>query len=248
MRREAAFMKSRAAASMTRAGASILVVVGFALGAVSTLALLALVGELGQRYPDGPGSARLEPGVVARADSGGAARASRPESPGALARADAEADAAAPSYDTLVRRGPILPVVGVDPTSIQDTFEQKRGTDRKHEATDIIAPRGTPVVAFDDGLIRKLFESKQGGLTVYQFDGTETFCYYYAHLDRYAEGLEEGMFVRRGDRIGYVGTTGNAPIGTPHLHFAIFRLGPEKRWWQGTPINPYPILMALARR
>jgi murein DD-endopeptidase MepM/ murein hydrolase activator NlpD len=110
-----------------------------------------------------------------------------------------------------------------------------------HEAIDLPAPRGTPVVAVDDGIIKKLFTSVPGGLTVYQFDRDSTYCYYYAHLDRYAEGLKEGATVKKGDRLGYVGTTGNAPPNTPHIHFTVFRLGPEKRWWEGTPINPYPL-------
>ena len=95
----------------------------------------------------------------------------------------------------------------------------------------------------DTGIIAKLFTSKPGGLTVYQFDPSQTYAYYYAHLDRYAEGLKEGMLVKKGDLIGYVGTTGNARPNTPHLHFAIFELGPEKHWWEGKPINPYPLLM-----
>jgi peptidoglycan LD-endopeptidase LytH len=138
-----------------------------------------------------------------------------------------------------------MPVQGVGPGDIEDTFNQSRGTERKHEATDILAPRGTPVVAVEDGTIKKLFFSVPGGKTIYQFDPTEQYAYYYAHLDRYATGIQEGMAVKRGAVIGYVGTTGNAPEATPHLHFGIFELGPEKRWWEGTPINPYPILMAL---
>lgn len=137
-----------------------------------------------------------------------------------------------------------LPIVGLKASDIQDTFAQSRdGGDRRHEATDILAPRGTPVVAVDTGIIAKLFTSKPGGLTIYQFNPPQTYCYYYAHLDRYVEGLKEGMLVKKGDVIGYVGTTGNAPAGTPHLHFAIFELGPEKRWWEGKPVNPYPLLM-----
>ena len=91
----------------------------------------------------------------------------------------------------------------------------------------------------EDGIIKKLFLSKPGGITIYQFDPTETYAYYYAHLDRYADGLAEGAMVKRGQLIGYVGMTGNA--ATPHLHFAIFRLGPEKRWWKGEALDPYPI-------
>ena len=104
----------------------------------------------------------------------------------------------------------------------------------RHEAIDIMEPRGTPVHAVVTGTVRKLFLSKPGGKTIYQFDETETYCYYYAHLDGYVEGLHEGMRVDRGEVIGFVGSTGNADPGTPHLHFAIFELGPEKQWWKGT--------------
>ena len=141
----------------------------------------------------------------------------------------------------------IVPVKNVKTKDIQDTFNQARGSERRHEATDILAPRGTPVLATDDGVIKKLFLSKPGGITIYQFDPTEQYCYYYAHLDGYAEGLHEGMAVKAGDVIGYVGTTGNAPANTPHLHFAIFQLGPDKHWWKGTPINPYPLLVPTKR-
>ena len=138
-----------------------------------------------------------------------------------------------------------MPIAGLQRADIQDTFNDMRGTDRRHEATDILAPRGTPVVAIDEGNVAKLFTSKPGGLTVYQFDNKGVYCYYYAHLDRYAEGLKEGMLLRKGDKIGYVGATGNADPKTPHLHFAIFKLGPEKHYWQGTPIDPYPVLIHI---
>jgi murein DD-endopeptidase MepM/ murein hydrolase activator NlpD len=125
-----------------------------------------------------------------------------------------------------------------------DTFEETRGGGRRHQATDIMAPRGTPVLAVDNGIIQKLFTSDAGGLTVYQFDSAEEYCYYYAHLDRYAPRLREGVLVKRGDLIGYVGSTGNADPNAPHLHFEILALGPEKRWWSGTrSVNPYPILL-----
>ena len=135
-----------------------------------------------------------------------------------------------------------MPIAGLHPSDLRDSFAEARGG-RRHEAIDILAPRGTPVLAVGDGRIRKLFHSVPGGITVYQFDPSETYCFYYAHLDRYAEGLAEGQLVRRGDRIGYVGTSGNAPPETPHLHFAISVLGPDKHWWQGAPIDPYPLLM-----
>ncbi len=147
----------------------------------------------------------------------------------------------APVVDSGPRIG--LPIAGLRAKDIQDTFAQLRGGTRSHEATDILAPRGTPVLAVDDGTIKKLFTSKPGGLTVYQFDPSGVYCYYYAHLDRYGKNLKEGMTVYRGDVIGYVGTTGNADPNTPHLHFAIIKLGALKRWWEGTAINPYPFLM-----
>lgn len=137
----------------------------------------------------------------------------------------------------------LMPVDGVDRDDLRDTFFDKRGGGRMHEALDIMAPRHTPVYAVEDGTIAKLFNSHGGGgITVYQFDRSGEYCYYYAHLDRYADGLREGQQVRRGQTIGYVGSSGNASASTPHLHFGIFRLTAEKRWWKGEPINPYPVL------
>lgn len=131
--------------------------------------------------------------------------------------------------------------VDVSRDALRDTFADARSGSRAHEALDIMAPRYTPVRAVDDGRIEKLFTSKAGGLTIYEFDSTETFTYYYAHLDGYADNLREGQMVTRGDVIGYVGSTGNASPDAPHLHFAIFRLTPEHQWWKGEPINPYPV-------
>jgi len=161
------------------------------------------------------------------------------------APASPEAAVAAPRVNgSLEDRNLEIPVEGVQPGALQDSFSQARDGTRQHEALDILAPRGTPVIAADDGTIVKLFYSERGGTTIYQFDPSEQYCYYYAHLDRYAEGLREGQSVTRGQVLGYVGTSGNAPPDTPHLHFAIFRLGPEKHWWQGEPINPQPLLSA----
>ena len=136
----------------------------------------------------------------------------------------------------------IIPVAGIGPSQLSDTYHQRRDGNRPHEALDIMAPRGTPVLAVADGKVVKLFDSKPGGLTIYQFDPTETVVYYYAHLDRYAAGVAAGLQVKQGEVLGYVGSTGNANPDAPHLHFAIFKLGPEKHWWQGTPINPLPLL------
>jgi len=140
----------------------------------------------------------------------------------------------------------ILPVEGIAASSLHDSYEQSRDGGRAHHAIDIMAPRGTPVLAAVDGTIRKLFTSGAGGLTIYEFDDREERVYYYAHLDGYAN-LHEGMRVRRGDVIGYVGTTGNAPANAPHLHFAIEVLPPTKEWWRGVPVNPYPELTATTR-
>ena len=135
-----------------------------------------------------------------------------------------------------------LPVDGANVNTMKGGFTERRGGGaRGHEAVDILAPRSTPVHAVEDGKIAKLFFSKAGGITIYQFDPTGQFCYYYAHLDRYAPGLREGQAVSSGDVIGYVGTTGNAPANTPHLHFAIFQLTDQKRWWDGIPIDPYQV-------
>jgi murein DD-endopeptidase MepM/ murein hydrolase activator NlpD len=143
----------------------------------------------------------------------------------------------------------VMPIAGLKAEAIRDTFDQSRGDgQRRHEATDILAPRGTPVHAMVDGVIKKLFLSKPGGNTIYEFADDGENCYYYAHLDRYAAGLTEGRRVSAGEVIGYVGTTGNADPNTPHLHLAFFRLGPEKHWWQGTPVNPYPVLIELLHR
>jgi peptidoglycan LD-endopeptidase LytH len=134
-----------------------------------------------------------------------------------------------------------IPIAGVTAKELTDTFNQAR-VGHKHEALDIPAPRGTPVMAAGEGNIVKLFTSKQGGLTVYQFNDSRTYCYYYAHLDRYAAGLREGAILQRGEVLGYVGSTGDASPEAPHLHFAVFKLGPEKKWWEGTAIDPLPLL------
>ena len=133
-----------------------------------------------------------------------------------------------------------IPVAGVDKSSRYDSFRDGRGQ-RKHEAIDIHAARGTPVIAAGDGCVVKLFRSVPGGITLYQFDPEGNFAYYYAHMDRYADGVKEGVELKRGDVLGYVGTTGNAPLNAPHLHFAIFWLAPDKRWWGGRAVNPYSV-------
>jgi murein DD-endopeptidase MepM/ murein hydrolase activator NlpD len=146
------------------------------------------------------------------------------------------------AVDDLRDRHLTLPVQGIKRGDLRDTFNEARGSSRRHEALDVLAPRNTPVLAVEDGKIARLFLSDAGGITIYQFDPTEAYCYYYAHLERYADGLKDGSPVKRGQVIGYVGTTGNAPRNTPHLHFAIFKMTDEKKWWQGTAIDPYSVL------
>jgi peptidoglycan LD-endopeptidase LytH len=132
-----------------------------------------------------------------------------------------------------------VPLDGVDLETFKGGFAERRDGDRPHEAVDMLAPRNTPVHAVENGTIAKLFNSKAGGLTIYQFDPTGRLCYYYAHLERYAEGLHDGQTVTQGEVIGYVGTSGNAPANTPHLHFAVFELNGDRKWWQGRAIDPY---------
>jgi peptidoglycan LD-endopeptidase LytH len=135
-------------------------------------------------------------------------------------------------------RGLMIPVEGIPASALVSSFSDSRGG-REHEAIDIPAPRGTNVLAVEDGKIAKLFTSDAGGLTIYQFDPSDRFVYYYAHLDKYAPGLSEGAQLKRGHVIGYVGTTGNAPRNTPHLHFGISKLDANHRWWGGAALDPY---------
>jgi peptidoglycan LD-endopeptidase LytH len=188
--------------------------------------------------PEDHGAAVLEPASPTATGTSGRGRAKSvipPETP--LIGPD---PTKAPAE--LKHRDLLIPVEGVKADQLVRQFTDRRGGSREHEAIDILAPRNTPVKAVEDGKIARLFYSKAGGITIYQFDPTSTFCYYYAHLERYAEGLGEGAQVRRGDVIGYVGTSGNAPKDAPHLHFAIFRLTEAKHWWEGTPIDPYDVL------
>jgi peptidoglycan LD-endopeptidase LytH len=138
----------------------------------------------------------------------------------------------------------IVPVAGVERWELHDTFKQERGDgERSHEAIDILAPRGTPVLSATDGRLLRMFESGAGGLMVYATDASERFILLYGHLDGYASGLRDGMPLARGQVIGYVGTTGNAPPETPHLHFGILRGDPAVSWSRGVAVNPYPLLM-----
>ena len=135
----------------------------------------------------------------------------------------------------------LFPLAGYE-HALRDNFHEKRGM-RTHNALDIMAPRGTPVRAVDDGRIAKLYRGPMAGIAVYQFDRDTRRVYFYAHLDRRAESLVEGQEIKRGDLIGYVGSTGKTPETAPHLHFSVHELGPDKRWWKGEAVNPYALLL-----
>ncbi len=180
--------------------------------------------------------------------SAGAA-AGEPDTPVSSAAAEPVAPPAPPDPAVLAALRAmklLMPVQGIEPAQLSDTYADARGTGRLHDAIDIMAPTGRPVRAVADGRIVKLFTSVPGGLTLYQFDKDEQVAFYYAHLDRYADGITEGQPVKRGEVIGYVGWTGNANEAAPHLHFAIFVLDADKKWWKGTAVNPYPLLRRAA--
>jgi murein DD-endopeptidase MepM/ murein hydrolase activator NlpD len=167
------------------------------------------------------------------------------DAPDAFIAAPSKSKTPAPAPAPVATTGDIphgrlrVPIDGRDIESLKGGFAGRRDGTRPHEAVDMLAPRNTPVHAVTSGTIAKLFTSKAGGLTIYQFDDTGRLCYYYAHLERYADGLTDGQAIAQGDVIGYVGTTGNAPPNTPHLHFAVFELNADRQWWKGKAIDPY---------
>jgi murein DD-endopeptidase MepM/ murein hydrolase activator NlpD len=141
----------------------------------------------------------------------------------------------------------IIPVAGVPADRVADSYDAPRGS-RRHNALDILAPRGTPVLSADDGRVLRLRRNPAGGITVYAVDPAARLVYYYAHLDHYRARLAEGMPLAKGDTIGYVGTTGNAPPDTPHLHFQVMLMGPDGKYWAGTPLDPRPFFASDASR
>ena len=203
------------------------------------------------RVPASPASARVGPDSITRIRGGPQWSAAE--------RAELQSDTAhsISDIDTSIVRMPelpeptlgamgalLVPVRGIEPSQLRDTYDEKRGGDtRVHEALDIPAPRGTPVLSATGGRVLKLFDSKAGGKMVYAADSSERFILMYAHLDSYANGLAEGQPLTRGQVLGAVGTTGNAPPNLPHLHFAIARSNDVKVWWKGMPVNPFPMLM-----
>ena len=178
--------------------------------------------------------ARPAPEPVAVTPAQPAEPVAPPPAPAMHVRAS-EADAA-----LLRERMLMVPVAGVRADQLRDTFDEPRGGGRVHRAIDILVPRGTAVLAADEGVVHKVRENPAGGRTVYMLDPARRLVYYYAHLDRWADGLAEGQALAKGDVIGYVGTTGNAPRDTPHLHFQVMRLDDPKRYWDGLPLDPRP--------
>jgi len=142
--------------------------------------------------------------------------------------------------------GLLLPVRGVSLGKVEDSFDAPRDGGRRHDAVDIMAPRGTPILAATDGTVLRVGTNALGGNVIWMTDRDERFSFYYAHLDRYARGIKQGDHVARGAVIGYVGTTGNAPPDVPHLHFQLMRITDPTRWSNGTPLNPLPFLVGDA--
>ena len=143
----------------------------------------------------------------------------------------------------------VVPVAPAVSPRIRDSFTEGRDRGaRQHNAIDIMAPRGTPVLAADSGRVLRMSTSTLGGITLYATDPGERLVYYYAHLDAYHPSVTQGMRIARGDTLGFVGSTGNASADAPHLHFQVMRMPPDRRYCDGTPINPYPVLAGAARR
>jgi murein DD-endopeptidase MepM/ murein hydrolase activator NlpD len=180
--------------------------------------------------------------AVAAVEAVASAAPSPPASPTHAPTVEPTPVVSAADLEDLGARRLRFPVPAVSPAAVRDSFRDRRGSG-PHEAMDVVAPHGAAVVAVDDGVVAKLFESVPGGRTMYLFDVELRFAYYYAHLDAYAPGLTEGQRVRKGDVIATVGTSGDAGDAGPHLHFAIFKLEPAPRWWRGTALNPYPFFV-----
>ena len=216
----------------------VVLLLGLVLGALAYRQIsVSRTPEASQTFPTLSDPARVPAWPIATEPARAPVPAASPVTPiGAL---DVAPGSTSPA---LSASGLLIPVQGKTRADLVDTFTDARSQGRLHDAIDIMAQAGTPVLAVADGQVEKLFTSERGGLTLYQFEPSGKYAYYYAHLERYAPGLAEKQSLKRGQIIGYVGSTGNASPSAPHLHFAIFVLGPERRWWEGTAINPYPLL------
>jgi peptidoglycan LD-endopeptidase LytH len=192
--------------------------------------------------------ATMAAAACARPSTTAAGAAPSPAPGPVLAGAPSSAGAAAAADAAYLRaRRLVLPVAGVGRSRIRDSFDEARdGGARTHRAIDILAPRRTPVLSADDGIVLRLTTSAKGGISLYAADAAERVVYYYAHLDGYHPRLAQGALLAKGDTIGYVGTTGNAPKDVPHLHFQVMRMRGDGRFWDGEPINPYAFLVEAA--
>lgn len=202
------------------------------------LLLLWLVGGAacgGGLTPLGPATAPTPAGAPPELPA--ASTGDRPATAGPLEAGVTDAD-----LDALWARQLMVPVAGTAPSALRNDFDARRGA-RAHRALDMLAPKGTPVLAADDGRIGRVGTTPIGGNIIYATDPDERFVYYYAHLDRHVRGLSVGDRVRKGDVIGYVGTTGNAPANVPHLHFQVMKRGAGRVWWDGPAINPWPFFV-----
>lgn len=208
-----------------------------ASGCIQTLAptvVPAPGGAPAPRVASGPSASGDQPAATAQPDASRFALAT--------AATATSADATLMSHDL------VLPVAGVSADALDDSFDAAREGGRVHHAIDIMAPRGTPVLAADDGRVLRLSSNTLGGITVYTIDRSGQFVYYYAHLEGYKAGLVTGDLVTKGDTLGYVGTTGDAPDNLPHLHFQILRMPANGRYWEGDPIDPFPLLSERGSR
>jgi murein DD-endopeptidase MepM/ murein hydrolase activator NlpD len=169
--------------------------------------------------------------------------ADRPTAPAPSPRTAAPSAASPEVVDYLLARHLAIPVAGATAGQLHDSFDEARDGERVHRALDIMAPRGTPVLSADSGRILRVSKSALGGNTIYATDPLGRVVYYYAHLDAYQRGLAQGASVARGDTLGFVGTTGNAPKDAPHLHFQVMRMPQDGKYWDGDPINPYPLIL-----
>ena len=250
-------MKDSRSGAFSRMRTILLVVTGVCviLGAVVLLNLQTPPGAapgavVTHSEPGGPKAepAHTPPPGDAKADEPKATPSAVPKSPDTQTAPDTTpaADTASKvtdaDFDYLSAKKLLIPLANVVPSQLHDTFSEARSESRQHQALDIAAPQGTPVLATTDGVVIKLFQSDKGGITVYELDPSGRYVYYYAHLMRYADGIEEGKQLRRGEVIGYVGDTGNAGAGNYHLHFAISKVSSPHKWSGGEPINPYPLL------
>ncbi|HEX7723202.1 MAG TPA: peptidoglycan DD-metalloendopeptidase family protein [Pyrinomonadaceae bacterium] len=220
----------------------ILAVVATLVAIATFVARLSRVSRVGNRQTIT--WAKSSPGNLTSANSSERPSENNSASPASRSPAPSIPSATNEASSTISGAPPqlIIPVTGVRPDQLRDTFSDARAEGRVHDAIDIPAPLGTPVVAAADGTIIKLFHSDRGGTTIYQLSSDSRFVFYYAHLDRYADGLAEGHLARQGENIAYVGDTGNAGAGNYHLHFSIALVSDPKKYWQGININPYPLL------